>query len=263
MAVLTTRVDPNSDEARANSAAMQALVEELRAKTAAVSERGAAGDDRSIARHRERGKLPVRERIDRLIDPGSAFLELIRTRGQRHVRRRGARRGHGHRHRPGERHGRGDRRQRRDGEGWHVLPDDRQKASPRPGDRAPEPTAVHLPRRQRRRVPAAPGRGLPRPRALRPHLLQPGAHVGRGHHPGRAGDGQQHRRRRVRAGDERRDGHRPRHGHDLSRRSATGEGGNRRGGERGGSGRRERPRAHQRRRRPRGAGRRARAGDRA
>src|SRR5258705_430901 len=34
------------------------------------------GDDRPIARHRERGKLPVRERIDRLIDPGSAFLEL-------------------------------------------------------------------------------------------------------------------------------------------------------------------------------------------
>ena len=37
---------------------------------------GAGGDERSIARHRERGKLPVRERIDRLIDPGSAFLEL-------------------------------------------------------------------------------------------------------------------------------------------------------------------------------------------
>ena len=29
----------------------------------------------------------------------------------------------------------------------------------------------------RRRLPAAPGRGLPRPRALRPHLLQPGQHV--------------------------------------------------------------------------------------
>ena len=76
MAVLTTRVDLNSEEARANSAAMQALVDELRAKTAAISERGAAGDERSIARHRERGKLPVRERVDRLIDPGSPFLEL-------------------------------------------------------------------------------------------------------------------------------------------------------------------------------------------
>jgi acetyl-CoA carboxylase carboxyltransferase component len=76
MAVLTTRVDPNSDEARANAYAMRVLVEELRARTAAVSERGAAGDDRSIARHRERGKLPVRERIERLLDPGAPFLEL-------------------------------------------------------------------------------------------------------------------------------------------------------------------------------------------
>ena len=55
---------------------MRALVRELRAKTAALTDRGAAGDDRSIARHRERGKLPVRERIDRLLDPGAAFLEL-------------------------------------------------------------------------------------------------------------------------------------------------------------------------------------------
>src|SRR5690606_1378443 len=47
-----------------------------RARTRALAERGAAGDDRAIVRHRERGKLPVRERIDRLVDPGSAFLEL-------------------------------------------------------------------------------------------------------------------------------------------------------------------------------------------
>ena len=76
MAVLTTRVDPASDEARANAKQMRALVEELRAKTRAVSERGAAGDERSVARHRERGKMPVRERIDKLLDPGAAFLEL-------------------------------------------------------------------------------------------------------------------------------------------------------------------------------------------
>ncbi len=76
MAILTTRVDPSSDEARANARAMRALVADLRDKTAVVSARGAAGDDRSIQRHRERGKLPVRERIDHLIDPGSPFLEL-------------------------------------------------------------------------------------------------------------------------------------------------------------------------------------------
>src|SRR6188508_1978074 len=76
MAALTSRIDPASEEARANRAAMTLLVDDLRARTAALTERGAGGDERSIARHRERGKLPVRERIDRLIDPGSAFLEL-------------------------------------------------------------------------------------------------------------------------------------------------------------------------------------------
>ena len=69
MARLRTHVDPSSETWRANDAAMRALVRELRARTAALTERGAAGDDRSIARHRERGKLPVRERIDRLLDP--------------------------------------------------------------------------------------------------------------------------------------------------------------------------------------------------
>jgi acetyl-CoA carboxylase carboxyltransferase component len=75
MATLRTHVDPSSETWRANDAAMRALVRELRAKTAALTDRGAAGDDRSIARHRERGKLPVRERIDRLSIP-AAFLEL-------------------------------------------------------------------------------------------------------------------------------------------------------------------------------------------
>ncbi|MDQ3492481.1 MAG: methylcrotonoyl-CoA carboxylase, partial [Chloroflexota bacterium] len=55
---------------------MRDLVADLRARTATLTERGAAGDARSIARHRERGKLPVRERIDRLLDPGAPFLEL-------------------------------------------------------------------------------------------------------------------------------------------------------------------------------------------
>ena len=45
--------------------------------------------------------------------------------------------------------------------------------------------------------------------------------------PDRRGHGLVHRRRRVRAGDERRDGDRPRHRHDLHRRSAAGEGGDR------------------------------------
>ncbi len=76
MAVLRSTLDPDAPDTRANADAMRGLVDDLRARHRALTERAAAGDDRSIARHRERGKLPVRERVDRLIDPGSAFLEL-------------------------------------------------------------------------------------------------------------------------------------------------------------------------------------------
>ncbi|NJD27093.1 MAG: methylcrotonoyl-CoA carboxylase [Chloroflexi bacterium] len=76
MPVLRSRLDPSSEEARANLESMTALVAVLRERTRTVTERGAGGDERSITRHRERDKLPVRERIDRLLDPGGAFLEL-------------------------------------------------------------------------------------------------------------------------------------------------------------------------------------------
>jgi 3-methylcrotonyl-CoA carboxylase beta subunit len=76
MAVLRSRLDPGAPETRANHDAMAALVADLRVRQTDLAGRGAGGDDRSIERHRERGKLPVRERIDRLLDPGSAFLEL-------------------------------------------------------------------------------------------------------------------------------------------------------------------------------------------
>jgi acetyl-CoA carboxylase carboxyltransferase component len=52
---------------------MEALVAELRERTAAAA-RG--GGEAAMERHRSRGKLPARERIDRVVDPGSAFLEL-------------------------------------------------------------------------------------------------------------------------------------------------------------------------------------------
>src|SRR6266540_4514765 len=76
MAVLRTSLDTAGPAFRANAEAMGGLVADLRERTRAVGGRGAGGDERSIARHRDRGKLPVRERIERLIDPGSAFLEL-------------------------------------------------------------------------------------------------------------------------------------------------------------------------------------------
>ena len=76
MPVLRSRLDPASLEARANAEAMRALVADLRTRTAGVAERGAGGDERSIARHRERGKMLVRDRIDRILDPGAPFMEL-------------------------------------------------------------------------------------------------------------------------------------------------------------------------------------------
>src|SRR5947209_4516053 len=52
---------------------MEELVDQLRERTSQVA-RG--GGEKAVVRHRERGKLTARERIDRLIDPDSAFLEL-------------------------------------------------------------------------------------------------------------------------------------------------------------------------------------------
>jgi acetyl-CoA carboxylase carboxyltransferase component len=52
---------------------MEGLVAELRERTAAVA-RG--GGEKATERHRSRGKLTARERVDRLVDPGTAFLEL-------------------------------------------------------------------------------------------------------------------------------------------------------------------------------------------
>src|SRR6187431_3233497 len=52
---------------------MEVLVAELRERTAQVA-RG--GGEKALEKHRSRGKLTARERVDRLLDPDSAFLEL-------------------------------------------------------------------------------------------------------------------------------------------------------------------------------------------
>src|SRR5690348_10594480 len=52
---------------------MEELVVEVRERTAQVA-RG--GGPEAVERHRSRGKLTARERVDRLLDPGTAFLEL-------------------------------------------------------------------------------------------------------------------------------------------------------------------------------------------
>ncbi len=73
MTVLSTALDPRSDTFRANTAAMRALVEDLRAKAATIAE---GGDAAARERHQRRGKLLPRERVRLLLDPGSPFLEL-------------------------------------------------------------------------------------------------------------------------------------------------------------------------------------------
>jgi acetyl-CoA carboxylase carboxyltransferase component len=52
---------------------MAQLVAELRARTAQAAQ---GGGERAVTRHRDRGKLTARDRIDRLVDPGTPFLEL-------------------------------------------------------------------------------------------------------------------------------------------------------------------------------------------
>ncbi|MFN8545067.1 MAG: carboxyl transferase domain-containing protein [Candidatus Binatia bacterium] len=70
---LPTRVRPTDPEFRANAAHMEALVHTLRA---ARAEAAAGGPPEARARHTARGKLLPRERIERLLDPGTPFLEL-------------------------------------------------------------------------------------------------------------------------------------------------------------------------------------------
>ena len=72
MALLSSRVERTDDFAR-RQARMEQLVDELKTRTAQVA---AGGGERAIERHRSRGKLLARERVDRMIDPGTAFLEL-------------------------------------------------------------------------------------------------------------------------------------------------------------------------------------------
>ena len=73
MSVLETRIDERADDFGRNCAAMEALVDELRMGLARVR---AGGGPVSVERHRARGKLTARDRVDRLIDPATPFLEF-------------------------------------------------------------------------------------------------------------------------------------------------------------------------------------------
>jgi acetyl-CoA carboxylase carboxyltransferase component len=73
MDILDTQINPNDEHFVANAAQNRALTQELRERLAQVRQ---GGGEQYQQRHRGQGKLFVRDRVDRLLDPGSPFLEL-------------------------------------------------------------------------------------------------------------------------------------------------------------------------------------------
>jgi 3-methylcrotonyl-CoA carboxylase beta subunit len=73
MSVLTSNIQTRTEEFRANTERMQALVRELREKT---GEAALGGSEAARKKYKSRGKLFVRERIDLLLDAGTPFLEF-------------------------------------------------------------------------------------------------------------------------------------------------------------------------------------------
>src|SRR5262245_32361612 len=73
MPVIESHVDPAHDAFRENLAHMDALVAELRKH---LEETRAGGGEEAVKRHLEQGKLLVRDRVERLLDPDTPFLEI-------------------------------------------------------------------------------------------------------------------------------------------------------------------------------------------
>jgi acetyl-CoA carboxylase carboxyltransferase component len=73
MDILDTQANPSDERFRANAEHNRALAAELRDRLAQVRQ---GGGPKYQERHRQQGKLFVRDRIDKLLDPGSPFLEL-------------------------------------------------------------------------------------------------------------------------------------------------------------------------------------------
>ena len=81
MVPISSSVDVQSAAFRENDRALRAQVARLQEELTAASSKRSA---RSLARHREQGKLPAKERLERLLDPGTPFLEIgaLAARGQ-------------------------------------------------------------------------------------------------------------------------------------------------------------------------------------
>jgi 3-methylcrotonyl-CoA carboxylase beta subunit len=73
MSILRSEIDLQSQTSAENAAAMRALVGDLKQKLQVVS---GGGGEVARNRHTSRGKMLARQRVDLLVDPGTAFLEL-------------------------------------------------------------------------------------------------------------------------------------------------------------------------------------------
>ena len=228
MTDVETTVDIESREFADNAEAMKGLVADLRAKLDVAMQ---GGSEEARARHVTRGKLLARERIDLLLDPGTPFLELS----------------------PLAAHGMygGDVHSaslitgigRVSGRECVIIAND---ATIKGGTYYPMTVKKHLRAQEIARENHLPcvylvdsgGAFLP----LQDEIFPDERHFGRifynqarmsarRHSPDRHRHGLLHRGRGLCAGDVGREHHRAQPGHDLSRRAAAGEGGNRRGGD--------------------------------
>ena len=75
METLASQIRPDSPEYRANHSRMTALVDELRL---ALNRARQGGGEKYLQRHREQGKLPVRERLERLLGRKTMEIEILR-----------------------------------------------------------------------------------------------------------------------------------------------------------------------------------------
>ena len=76
---MKTQINPKTEDFVANAEHMRDLVENLRVKHAMIAQ---GGGERAVEKHLSRGKLLPRERVRRLLDPGTPFLELSALAGE-------------------------------------------------------------------------------------------------------------------------------------------------------------------------------------
>jgi 3-methylcrotonyl-CoA carboxylase beta subunit len=132
MEAIRSHIDPTDANFAENHAHLEAQVTEFKDRLARAM---LGGGDAARARHTSRGKMLVRDRIERLVDPDAPFLEFsaLAANGMYDGGAPGAGlvTGIGCVSGPRVRH----RRERRHGQGWHLLSGDGEEAPQGAGDR--------------------------------------------------------------------------------------------------------------------------------